>query len=89
MAKTSFSDMFLYEHEYICVYVSIYVHMGIFEYILEHAQACVYAYICICRLVCICIYVRVHVFESMFEYVRVHEHVCIRTNVFVYLLDPS
>lgn len=48
-----------------------------------------YAYIRICRLVCMCIYVLVHVFESMFEYVRVHEHVCICMNMFVHLLDPS
>ena len=80
LGKTSFSDMFVYEHEYVCVWVSMCTCVYLWVYTWARTGTC------ICRLVCICIYVLVHVFESMFEYVRV---LCICMNMFVHLLDPS
>lgn len=44
--KTSFSDMFVCEHEYVCVYMSISVHMCVFVsvYLSTHRHACMHTY---------------------------------------------
>lgn len=45
--KTSFSDMFVCEHEYVCVYVSISVHMCVFVsvYLSTHRHVCMHTYV--------------------------------------------